>query len=124
MHSDLENAYLNALCQEKIWFEGGAECGEDKGKVLVIVRALYGLKSAGSSWRATLAEVLAGLGFESTRADPDVWIRAAARSDGHKYYKMLFVYVDDILAVSHKDLSLIHIPSPRDGLLSRMPSSA
>ena len=51
--------------------------------------------------------MLAGLGFESTRADPDVWIRAAVRSDGHKYYEMLFVYVDDILAVSHKAKEVI-----------------
>ena len=28
MVCDLENAYLNAPCREKIWFEGGAECGE------------------------------------------------------------------------------------------------
>ena len=61
--------------------------------MLVVVRALYGLKSAGSSWRAALAEVLFSLGFELTREDPDVWVRAAARSDGHKYYEMLFVYV-------------------------------
>ena len=107
MSCDLENVYLNAPCQKKIWFEGGAKCSEDKGKVLVVVRALYGLKSAGSSWRAALAEVLFSLGFESTRADPDVWIRAAARSDGHKYYEMLFVYVDDILAVSHKAKDVI-----------------
>ena len=51
--------------------------------------------------------MLAGLGFESTRADPDVWIRAVARSDGHKYYEMLFVYVVDILAVSHKAKEVI-----------------
>jgi hypothetical protein len=44
---DLENAYLNAPCQEKIWFEGGIECGEDQGKVYVVVCPLYGLKSAG-----------------------------------------------------------------------------
>ena len=75
MACDLENAYLNAPCREKIWLEGGAECSEDQGKALVVVRAL---KSAGSSWRATLVEVLAGLGFESTRADPDVWIREVA----------------------------------------------
>ena len=107
MSCDLENAYLNAPCREKIWFEGGAECGEDQGKVLVVVRALYGLKSAGSSWRAALAEVIAGIGFESTRADPDVWIRMAVRSDGFKYYEMLFVYVDDILSVSHKAKEVI-----------------
>jgi hypothetical protein len=26
MSCDLENAYLNAKCKEKIWFEGGIEC--------------------------------------------------------------------------------------------------
>ena len=102
MSCDLENAYLNAPCREKIWFEGGVECGEDKGKVLVIVRALYGLKSAGNAWRAALAQVLADIGFVSTKADPDVWIRPAVRPDGFKYYEMVFVYVDDILASSHK----------------------
>jgi hypothetical protein len=29
-------------------------------------------------------------------------MRKAVRNDGHKYYEMLFVYVDDILALSHK----------------------
>jgi hypothetical protein len=74
MSCDLENAYLNAECREKIWIEGGLECGEDKGKVLIVVRALHGLKSAGASWRAALAKVLAGLGFKLMKADPDVWI--------------------------------------------------
>ena len=99
---DLENAYLNAKCREKIWFEGGIECGEDQGKVLIIVRALYGLKSAGASWRAELAQLLADIGYTSTKADPDVWIRAATRDDGYEYYEMLFVYVDDILSISHQ----------------------
>ena len=102
MPCDLENAYLNAPCGEKIWFEGRIKCGKDQGKVLVLVHALYGLKSAGASWRAALANVLAYLGFESTKADLDIWIRPAKCPDGFKYYKMLFVCVDDILAVSHK----------------------
>jgi hypothetical protein len=107
MSCDLENAYLNALTREKIWFEGGAECGEDQGKVLIVTRALYGLKGSGASWRSALAEVLIDLKFESTKADPDVWIRAAVRDDGFEYYEMVFVYVDDILAVSHKSKSVI-----------------
>ena len=74
MSCDLDNAYLNATNREKIWFEGGIECGEYKGKVLVVMRALYELKYAGSAWRAALAEALVQLGFKSTRADPDVWI--------------------------------------------------
>ena len=102
MSCDLENAYLNAPCREKIWFEGGLECGEDKGKVCVIVRSLYGLKSAGAAFRATLAQLLQDLGYKSSKADPDVWMCEAVKPNDHKYYEMLFVYVDDILAVSHQ----------------------
>ena len=69
---DLENAYLNAKCCKKIWFEGGVECGEDAGKVLVLVHALYGLKSAGASWRSELLQLLLHLGYVLMKADPDV----------------------------------------------------
>ena len=72
--ADLQNAYLNAPCAEKIWFEGGAKCGEDKGKVLILVQALYGLKSAGASWRSAFAQTLRDLYFKLTQADPDVYI--------------------------------------------------
>ena len=47
---DSENTYLNAKCHEKICFEAGPECGEDIGKVCVIICVLYGLKSVGASW--------------------------------------------------------------------------
>jgi hypothetical protein len=33
---DIGNAYLNAPCHEKIWFQAGRECGADMGKVMVI----------------------------------------------------------------------------------------
>jgi ribosomal protein L31E len=102
MSCDLENAYLNAPCREKIWFEGGLECGEDKGKVCIIVRLLYSLKRSGAAFRAALAQVLQDLGYKSSKADPDVWMREAVKANGHKYYEMLFVYVDDILALSHQ----------------------
>jgi hypothetical protein len=74
MSCDLDNAYLNAKCKEKIWFKGGIECGANQGKVLIVVCALYGLKSAGASWCATLVQALRDLSFVSTTADPDVWI--------------------------------------------------
>jgi hypothetical protein len=102
MSCDLENAYLNAPCREKIWFEGGVECGEDQGKVCVMVCSLYGLKSAGAAFRLTLAQLLRDLGCKSSKADPDVWMREARRDDGHKHYEMLFIYADDILALSHQ----------------------
>ena len=64
--------------------------------------ALYGLKLAGNSWRNTLAAVIKDLGFTSTRADADVWIQPAVKENGHEYYEMLLVYMDDILCISHQ----------------------
>jgi Reverse transcriptase (RNA-dependent DNA polymerase) len=63
---DVTNAYLNAPCRERIWFEGQIETGEDQGKVLMLTRALYGLKSSGAAWRADLAATLRDLQFVST----------------------------------------------------------
>ena len=102
MSIDLENAFIQAPCREKIWFEGSLECGEDYGKVCVVVCSLYGLKSAGAAFRSSLAQALQDLGYLSTKADLNVWIRKAVCDDGHPYYEMLFVYVDDILALSHQ----------------------
>ena len=41
-----------------------------------------------------------GMGFKSSHADPDVWLRPAVKPDGEKYYEYILVYVDDILTMS------------------------
>ena len=102
MSCDVGNAYLNAPCREKVWFKGGLDTGDDMGKVSVITRALYGLRSSGASWRAMLARTLEDFGFQNTMADPDVWRRHSKRENGTEYYELLLVYVDDILLVSHQ----------------------
>ena len=100
---DIGNAYLNAPCREKIWFLGGAEVGSEfQGKVCVMTRALYGLKSSGASWRATLVSTLYDMGYVDTKADPCVLRRERKRDNGEPYYELILVYVDDILLVSHK----------------------
>ena len=89
---DIGNAYLNAPCQEKIWFVAGPECGKDRGKVCVLVRALYGLKSSGASWRAMFScfirDVLHCL---PSRIDQDVYLRRSYREGGVPYYEYLLV---------------------------------
>jgi hypothetical protein len=107
MACDLENAYLNAKCKEKICFKAGIECGANKGEVCVIVCAYYELKSAGASWCVTPAQALYDIGFVLTTADPDVWIQVAVLGDGFEYYEMLFVYVDDVLMLSYQPKVLI-----------------
>ena len=99
--ADIGNAYLNAPCREKIWTLAGPEFGSDQGSVTIVKRALYGLKSSGASWRAMLAQTLMDLGYRSSKADPDVWLRPQTKSDGFEYYEMILVYVDDILHISH-----------------------
>jgi hypothetical protein len=69
--ADASNACLHAPSREKIWTVAGPEFGSDSGCVMVIVRALHGLKSSGASWRAMLAQSLTDLHCVSTRADPD-----------------------------------------------------
>jgi len=105
---DITNAYLNAPCREKIWFVGGIEMGKDCGKVLILTRALYGLKSSGAAWRAKLAETLSSLGFKSSRADPDVWLREQKYINRREtYYEIILVYVDDVLAILETPQSIL-----------------
>jgi Reverse transcriptase (RNA-dependent DNA polymerase) len=68
---NIGNAYLNAPCWEKIWFQAGKECGEDAGKAMVLQTALYGLKSAGASWRAMFSNLIIELGFKDIMLDSD-----------------------------------------------------
>jgi hypothetical protein len=47
---DVMNAYITAPITEKVWTILGPEFGADKGQHAIIVRALYGLKSAGAAF--------------------------------------------------------------------------
>ena len=71
---DILNAYELASVTEKVWTTLGPEFSKDAGKTAVIVRASYGLKSAGAAFRSHLAQCMESLGYESCKADPDLWI--------------------------------------------------
>ena len=83
---DIQNSFLTAKTREKIWTRAGPEFGSDEGKIMIVVRALYGLRSSGAAFRALLAEVLHDLGYVQSKADPDVYLRPAVKSNGFKYY--------------------------------------
>ena len=98
---DIGNAYLNAPCREKVWTTCGPEFGPNEGKKALIVWALYGLKSSGSSFRSHCSSILQEqLGFTMCRADNDVYFRAGVKEDGTEYYEYILVYTDDILILS------------------------
>ena len=79
--SDIQNAYLTALCSEKVHTTLGTEFGENKGKTAIIVRALYGLASSGASFRNHLADCMHHLAYKSCLADPDLWYQPEVREE-------------------------------------------
>jgi Reverse transcriptase (RNA-dependent DNA polymerase) len=107
--ADIGNAYLNARTKEKIYIICGPEFGDPYvGRIAVIVRALYGLKSSGAAWRSCLANTLRDkFGFTACRADNDVWYRAAVKKNGERYYEYVLVYTDDMLAASENPRDIL-----------------
>jgi len=98
--ADIQNAYLQAPTSEKHYIVCGPEFGiENVGRLAIIVRALYGGKSAGSDYWRHVRTAMNELGFESCKADPDAWSRLSRKVDGSKYYQYVLLYTNDILAV-------------------------
>ena len=105
--ADIENDYLIAPCQEKVWIRYGPEFGNLEGKVLVVKMALCGLNSLGAAFRVYLAEMLDDIGFRSRIAYPGVWMKEATKPTGEIYYEYILCYVDDVLCISHDDRQIM-----------------
>ncbi len=101
--SDIQNAFLTAPCSEKIWMILGDEFPEDmRGKKAIVVRALYGTKSACQAFRSHLADCMMHCGYKPCLADADLWYKPMVRpDDGHKYYAYMLLYIDDALSIHH-----------------------
>ena len=98
---DIANAYLNAPCAEKLWTLAGPEFGEDAGAVMILKKAVYGLQSAGNSWRSTLHSTLEALELVPSRGDPNLYMRRVQDDPIQgDYYEFVLVYVDDLLCIS------------------------
>ena len=53
---DIQNAYLTAPCQEKFCMIAGSEFGSNKGKQMLVVCTLYGLKLLGAAFSACVCK--------------------------------------------------------------------
>ena len=98
--ADIQNAYLQAPSSEKHYIICGPEFGlENVGKTAIIVRALYGGKSAGADYWRHVRSAMEEMDFKACKADPDVWMRPGTKADGTKYWQYVLLYTDDILAI-------------------------
>ena len=89
---DIGSAYLEARTKEKVYVIAGPEFGERAGHTLIILAALYGLRSSGARFHDKLSDSLREEGFLPSFADPDLWYR-----DAGNCYEYVCVYVDDLL---------------------------
>ena len=97
---DIQNVLLTAEFREKCYNRAGPDFVSDQGKLMLITRALYGLKTSSASFWYYLAETLYELGYTPMKPDPDVWLRKAVKVDGFQYYEMVLCYVDYVLCIS------------------------
>ena len=74
---------------------------------MLITCALYGLRTSSASFRYYLAEKLYELCYTPTKADPDVWLKKAVKTDGFQYYEMVLCYVEDVLCISDDPMKTI-----------------
>ena len=98
--AEIGNTYLNAPFREKIYFTAGSEFGNRIGVSVVVVLALYNLRTSVSDWIAHSSETTRGMDFIPLEADPDVWMQKSTKSNLFKHWEYLLIFVDNILCVS------------------------
>lgn len=74
--------------------KAGPEFGDREGHLLIIHKALYGLRSSGREFVDLLASCLKELGFNPSKAEPEIFMR---EKDGT--YEYVATYVDDLCLV-------------------------
>jgi hypothetical protein len=114
LSADIQNAYLNAPVKENIYTIAGKEFGPKfEGRPVLIVRALYGLRSSGKAFRDYLANNLREMGYSCSKADPDLWMKADVKMDGTEYYHYVICYADDVAATMEEPQAFMNELSTR-----------
>ena len=102
---DVGSAYLYSKTREKIYIIAGPEFGEAlEGKILVISKSLYGLRTSPARFFEHSSHTLSQLGFEPCKSD-----RCLYKKDCGDHYEYVVTYVDDILVWSKDPMSIINM---------------
>ena len=91
------NAYLETLTKEKFYIIAGPEFGELQGHILIIYKTLYGTSTGHEYWHDKLFDTLQHMGFQQSKADPDIWMKP---TDNGQAYEYIAVCVDDLCVAS------------------------
>ena len=100
--ADIGNAYLHAKTREKVYVVAGPEFSPElEGRVMIIVKSLYGLMTSAARWHEELSQTLRAMGFEPTKAESNLWIKECGT-----HYDYICTGEDDVI-VSSKHPSAI-----------------
>ena len=98
-HLDAKQAFIQAHLDEAVYMRLPTGCGDMGGEVVLLQRAVYGLRRAGRQWSLRLSRVLLQkIGMEQSKADLCVFRKVV---DG-EITLIVCVHVDD-LAVTAKE---------------------
>ena len=100
---DVKTAYLNGDLDEDIYMEPPKGYDVPNGCVLLLKKALYGLRQAGRQWYKRLREVVSKFDLHPLANDPHTYV-AHKTIDGVKRTLILPVYVDDLIPIGDKVL--------------------
>ena len=99
--TDIGNAYLEAITKETVCIKAGEEFRSIglEGHLLIIFKALYGLKSSGKRFHELLSACLRELGFKPSKADPNIYMREGLNRKGEEVWEYVATYVNDLCMV-------------------------
>ena len=72
------------------------------GKILIIVKSLYGLKTSAARFHECLSDKLREMGYRPSLTDADLWM-----IDKGTHYDYIATYVDDLLIWSRDPMAVI-----------------
>ena len=108
-HIDVKSAYLNAPLKEEINMKplhSILKPGQ-KGKVLRLLKGLYGLKQPGRSWYLKMSKILrTDMGFKQSQIDHSVFYRKS----GNKH-TIIAVATDDMVVTSKRNIDTVKFKS-------------
>ena len=103
-HVDVKSAYLNAQLEEVIYMKpprGVLKPGEE-GKVLRLLKGLYGLKQAGRGWYLEMSRVfLKQMGFKRSAIDHSIFYRCEGEE-----HTIMGMAMDDMAVTSKRAVDI------------------
>ena len=98
---DVDQAFIQAELDTGIFLRLPPGCGDMSGKIVLLKKALCGLKQSGRSWYKLLSSTLVECGFEQCLVDLCVF--RLMSSDA--VVAMLVVHVNDTKIVANKEVT-------------------